>query len=134
MEYNKWFPFTRKQLERNDPRANSLFQRMWDVNFPSSAGTVAPEASTSSSYSSDAEKKLGDWWDSTLSISPECQNVTTAFASGLIKTIEHDDDDDSNNEENEEEEADDEEDKDAEDEEKEDKEMDKEVDEDKEMD
>jgi hypothetical protein len=30
-EYNKWFPFHRKQLRQHDPRAYQLLQRLWKV-------------------------------------------------------------------------------------------------------
>ena len=35
-EYNKWYPFNRKQIQEHDPRAYSLLSRLWqvDVNVP----------------------------------------------------------------------------------------------------
>ncbi len=34
-EYNKWYPFNRKQIQEHDPRAYELLSRLWkvDVNF-----------------------------------------------------------------------------------------------------
>jgi len=37
-EYNKWFPFHRKQLEEHDPRAFTLLQRMWGLKFRPKSG------------------------------------------------------------------------------------------------
>jgi hypothetical protein len=31
-EYNKWFPFNRKQLKEHDPRAYKLLARVWKVD------------------------------------------------------------------------------------------------------
>ena len=31
-EYNKWYPFNRKQLEKHDPRAHALLSRLWKVD------------------------------------------------------------------------------------------------------
>jgi hypothetical protein len=31
-EYNKWYPFNRKQIEEHDPRAYSLLTRLWKIN------------------------------------------------------------------------------------------------------
>jgi hypothetical protein len=31
-EYNKWFPFNRKQLKEHDPRAYRLLARLWKVD------------------------------------------------------------------------------------------------------
>jgi len=33
-EYNKWFPFNRKQVAEHDPRAYELLQKLWNVNIP----------------------------------------------------------------------------------------------------
>jgi hypothetical protein len=30
-EYNKWYPFNRKQLKEHDPRAYALLKRLWKV-------------------------------------------------------------------------------------------------------
>lgn len=30
-EYNKWFPFNRKQIKEHDPRAYDLLCRVWKV-------------------------------------------------------------------------------------------------------
>lgn len=123
IEYNKWFPFTRKQLQQHDPRAYALLQQMWDVHFTATSAAVYSTSVSSTSSSAHADS-LGDWWDSTFSSSPECQNVTTAFAAGLIKSIENDEDEDNQSgEEAENEEAEDEneeEDKELENEESED--------------
>jgi len=32
LEYNKWFPFNRKQLKDHDPRAFKMLQKMWGLN------------------------------------------------------------------------------------------------------
>merc|ERR1712038_194757 len=32
-EYNKWYPFNRKQLREHDPRAYELLKRLWKVDF-----------------------------------------------------------------------------------------------------
>jgi len=31
-EYNKWYPFNRKQLKEHDPRAYTMLQRVWKIN------------------------------------------------------------------------------------------------------
>jgi len=31
-EYNKWFPFNRKELAKHDPRAHALLSRLWKVD------------------------------------------------------------------------------------------------------
>lgn len=31
-EYNKWYPFNRKQIQEHDPRAYSMLSRLWKVN------------------------------------------------------------------------------------------------------
>eukprot|EP00536_Pseudo-nitzschia_multiseries_P013928 jgi/Psemu1/291152/fgenesh1_pg.632_\ len=31
-EYNKWYPYNRKQLEEHDPRAHAMLSRLWKVN------------------------------------------------------------------------------------------------------
>jgi hypothetical protein len=30
-EFNKWFPFNRKQLKKHDPRAYQLLKQLWRV-------------------------------------------------------------------------------------------------------
>ena len=30
-EYNKWFPFNRKQIKGHDPKAYDMLKRMWGV-------------------------------------------------------------------------------------------------------
>jgi len=88
VEYNKWFPFTREQLQEHDPRAFLLLQRMWGVQFTATtAASSSTSLSSSSSLSSAHVESLGDWWDSTFSSSPECKNVAAAFAAGLIRSI-----------------------------------------------
>ncbi|OEU21113.1 hypothetical protein FRACYDRAFT_234740 [Fragilariopsis cylindrus CCMP1102] len=32
IEYNKWFPFNRKELAKHDPRAHALLSRLWKVD------------------------------------------------------------------------------------------------------
>lgn len=32
LEFNKWFPFNRKELKEHDPRAYKMLQEMWDPN------------------------------------------------------------------------------------------------------
>ena len=31
LEFNKWFPFNRKQLREHDPRAYKLLKKLWGV-------------------------------------------------------------------------------------------------------
>ena len=31
-EYNKWFPFNRKQLKEHDPRAYKLLKKVWKID------------------------------------------------------------------------------------------------------
>ena len=31
LEFNKWFPFNRKELKEHDPRAYTMLQEMWNV-------------------------------------------------------------------------------------------------------
>lgn len=109
LEYNKWFPFTRKQLAQHDPRAYECLNRMWGAGFSLSvvAATATTSESVSSSSSADAGvKTLGDRWDSTFSSSPDCNNVTAAFVAGLIRSLggEEDDHSDADNDDEEEEE------------------------------
>ena len=30
-EYNKWYPFNRKQIEEHDPKAYNMLKRLWMV-------------------------------------------------------------------------------------------------------
>lgn len=53
VEFNKWFPFNRKQLKRHDPRAYELLCRLWKVHDgdthetqPSDAATTLTEEDT----------------------------------------------------------------------------------------
>jgi hypothetical protein len=39
-EYNKWYPFNRKQIQKHDPRAYSLLSRLWKVDLTTTAGTA----------------------------------------------------------------------------------------------
>jgi hypothetical protein len=34
VEFNKWYPFNRKQLQEHDPRAHELLKRLWKVELP----------------------------------------------------------------------------------------------------
>mmetsp|Transcript_3354 Transcript_3354/g.9300 ORF Transcript_3354/g.9300 Transcript_3354/m.9300 type:complete len:608 (+) Transcript_3354:296-2119(+) len=40
IEYNKWYPFNRKQLEHHDPRAHALLSRLWKVDVGATTTTV----------------------------------------------------------------------------------------------
>lgn len=34
LEFNKWFPFNRKQIKEHDPRAYCLLKKLWEEEIP----------------------------------------------------------------------------------------------------
>jgi len=39
-EYNKWYPYNRKQIQKHDPRAYSMLSRMWKVDVTAAGKTT----------------------------------------------------------------------------------------------